>query len=95
MSGEWIPVTDRLPQNAQPVLITYGCGELLMQGIAHYTSFCGKRGKVDYFRFRDPDDGKWYNMTTGHGVHRLYEVLAWMPLPEPYRGESTQGRDSK
>ena len=91
----WIPVTEDKPKDAQPVLITYGCGELRLRGIAHYTSFHGRKGKVDYFRFRDPDDGQWYNLTTGHDVIRPFEVLAWMPLPEAYKGPDLGDRDKK
>ena len=62
-TGEWIPVTERLPENSDTVLITH-------------------RGGVSF---------GWYNgiywergASTKH--RPLQTVVAWMPLPEPYKG---------
>lgn len=34
-------------------------------------------------------DGSWYSDTTDCFVPSWWEVLAWMPLPEPYKGGRT------
>lgn len=61
--SQWIPVTKRLPENSDTVLITH-------------------RGGVSF---------GWYNgLYWERGAstkHRpLQTVVAWMPLPEPYKG---------
>lgn len=63
----WIPVTERLPEEREVVLITNDKGNV------RYGQFRGTRGKYWH----------WKGNT-------LEEVIAWMPLPEPYRedGES-------
>lgn len=41
----------------------------------------GQRIVVKAFRYLDGDESKW------HGPIGMHEVIAWMPLPEPYDGE--------
>lgn len=85
--NEWIPVTEDLPKDAKTVFITYGCGEMRFVAMGNFTEFPRKgRKSVKYARFRDPDEGTWYNVTMGKQVIRPFEVYAWMPAPEPYRG---------
>ena len=66
--GEWIPVTERLPETHQDVLLELRSGEML-------TGF--KAETEPYFYC--------------HGVDGCYvepqNVLAWQPLPEPYKAE--------
>jgi len=70
---DWIPVTERLPEEYKDVLCYY-----------------------EYFRygdyncvFRTIDRGYYGNGRWGGeaGQGHKNKVLAWMPLPEPYKGE--------
>lgn len=67
--GKWIPVTERLPEDDEDVLVT-----------RVYT------GSTYSFI-----DMVWFNkgkFLTQDGELELSNVVAWMPLPEPYkRGE--------
>ena len=65
---KWIPVTERLPEKHQRVLVTIkrSDGEMRVRS-GNYSD--------DYFWI---DNGDYW---------KCNEVLAWMPLPEPMRGE--------
>lgn len=70
--GEWIPVSERLPEMYDDVLI---CSEDGWIEVAH------RWGTGD--EFIDNDGASW---TINEGNDD--DVLAWMPLPEPYKVES-------
>lgn len=69
--GKWIPVTERLPQYGN-YLVSYGTDEEI--DIGTYNPKTGLWSACDV-------DGMYYVASKG------LEVIAWMPLPEPYRGE--------
>lgn len=65
----WIPVSERLPENKKTVLVTF----------KHFVS--GNTiglGSVILLRGKP----HWHVREQSLGT---YDVLAWMPLPEPYR----------
>ena len=65
---KWIPMTERLPEKHQRVLVTIKRtgGEMRVRSGNYFD---------DYFWIDNGDCWK------------CNEVLAWMPLPEPWRGE--------
>ena len=73
--GEWIPVSERLPDNNVRVL----CSAISTSISGGYTRFVGCC-----------DNGFWFVQTDAETVSypRQYKVTAWMPLPETYKAES-------
>ena len=87
--GRWIPVSERLPEEDNDVLISYrykdGEGDTshVEIDITSYGTVCfGGRQIHTLKEWRQPFDY----------FHTNYEVIAWMPLPEPYREEESDGK---
>ena len=74
---KWIPVSERLPEEAYGCLVTIEIDNVLtgecVPTILNYL--------VGY-------DGETWN--DSDGIPLPYEVIAWMPLPEPYKAESEE-----
>lgn len=68
--GEWIPVSERLPDKEGEYLVTRA--DFDNWGV------CRVSNVIDIAKF---DYSSHYN----NGFHKAYEVIAWMPLPEPYK----------
>lgn len=67
----WIPVEERMPNYMQNVLVTY-------IGYFDQKHYCDEVAYYDY-------SGQW--MWALDDTHVGVEIIAWMPLPEPYQGE--------
>ena len=82
-NGGWIPVSERLPEVNQRVLVTsYGrvCYAMM-------TSADGNSGHP-VFRLQDSLNKRVVCETTVHSEFTTSRIIAWMPLPEPYKTES-------
>lgn len=82
---KWIPCSERLPEEDTEVLISYrykegeGDTDHVNIDITSYGTICfGGREIHTLKEWRQPFDY----------FHANYEVIAWMPLPEPYRREN-------
>ena len=79
--GHWIPVTERLPEVNGRYLVTRGlnaCGSLWERiYIANYSDLMGLKSKRIW----------WQGNVGKSDFERLDDVVAWMPLPKPYKGE--------
>ena len=89
----WIPVSERLPEDIKPVIITwkntdpepyyqYIVGKHFI-GTAHY-----KNGKWFWYSSTTEDLLAEYGRCDSEEFDEAIEVIAWMPLPEPYKEES-------
>ena len=81
----WIPVSERLPEVNQRVLVTsYGrvCYAMM-------TSADGNSGHP-VFRLQDSLNERVVCETTVHSEFTTSRIIAWMPLPEPYKAESEE-----
>ena len=82
--NNWIPCSERLPEEDTEVLISYrykegeGDTDHVNIDITSYGTTCfGGREIHTLKEWRQPFDY----------FHANYEVIAWMPLPTPYREE--------
>lgn len=94
MNDGWIPVDDRLPEEHEEGTDIYDKNTLavmdteyhMVSNLVNVTVYDYENEK--YFVGADCTfDGEWCNfgLVTGN-----YEVIAWRPLPEPYRTERSE-----
>ena len=75
--AEWIPCSDRLPGENETVLIS-----------AKYIGHLSKNSPYVEEGFLTRDG--WYSAYGDNYSELLAEVVAWMPLPTPYKGGDTE-----
>ena len=72
--GEWISVNERLPEDMQRVLIWF-----------EYFRYGDFNCMYQTYGFGYVCDGKWSPFINGETGWQDYKVIAWQPLPEPYK----------
>lgn len=75
LERKWIPVTDRLPKDNRQVLV-----------YAQSTHFA----LAKYDEMMEPNGEwkkQWVTFDAWKPYYTIENVIAWMPLPEPWRGE--------
>ena len=81
----WIPVSEKLPEVNQRVLVTsYGrvCYAMMISADAN--------SGHPVFKLQDSLNERVVCETTVHNEFTTSRIKAWMPLPEPYKVESEE-----
>lgn len=87
MMSKWIPVSEKLPEKRGDYLVTQKATftdyvYISVVGYAHNLH------DVDEYDFADKKRSGWYEYDSEWGYRELDDVIAWMPLVEPYKAES-------
>lgn len=79
MNMEWISIDKNVPTNGQRVLVCFNDGFILIGAYINYAE--DEEDKEEpYWVFDGEED---FNLEDA-------QVIAWMPLPEPYNAESEE-----
>ena len=85
----WIPVREKLPEVMDG---TNGeCSDDVLICVADDEQITISTGFYGYYPKSKSYQGWWSVWSYGcHQLDRKYKVIAWMPLPEPYKAESEE-----
>ena len=80
--NQWIPCSKRLPERGKDVLVTRD-----YDGRADHIKSC--RYVEVASCYGEDDDVSWNSYSDEYKITpKNHRVVAWMPLPEPFKGES-------
>lgn len=85
--GEWISVTDRLPDTDGKYLVCFGTYNTI--GTCRFTE---NLERIDSDIFEGENRPGWYDCEDGW-PYEVTQVTHWMPLPEPPKGVSDESID--
>lgn len=86
---KWIPVTERLPKNREWVLGIFQEGDTgWINPIPFICDYVGKKTPIT-----TQDNWLLKMVDEPHPYYETLHCIAWMPLPEPYRGGDRGCRD--
>ena len=80
---QWIPVSERLPDEEKDVLVTVHFAGLTQK---HKSGWNDHIKPKNYVEVAHHIDGEWFSYSDEYKVAKSqHTVIAWMPLPEPYK----------
>ncbi len=89
LMNKWIPVEQEKPKDNTKVLVTREVFEVPLVKIAGYSSNLHKLDPYDFSGKEYKREG-FYDYDSEWGFYEVTNVLAWMPLPEPYERKTDE-----
>ena len=89
--GEWIPCSERLPEEEGNYLVTFGAfAETINGETVIFGDIDGSVSEIGYGCyekdiFGHPTASGWYDLATATPFDKR-AIIAWMPLPKPWKG---------
>lgn len=81
----WISCSEKLPEKDGEYLATFVDGKYRFVGIKGYAF---DLFTIDEYEFADKKGvSGWYDYDPDYGHYVWNDVIAWMPLPELYKGD--------
>ena len=88
---QWIPCRERLPVEDGESLVLYNIRSRYKPYVYDVMSFANDLYQIDEYDFSDKKGQKgWFYCDRDYGYCEDNSVLAWMPLPEPYKGDGQE-----
>lgn len=83
----WISCKDKLPEKSGYYLVTVASNFTKDRGVS-MAGFHPDLFKVDEYDFANKKGvGGWYDYDSENGHYLVDDVVAWMPIPNPYKGD--------
>lgn len=81
----WVPCNERPPEEDGKYLVTLHWGNYPNSvETLHFTNDLSSVDRVGYAGEKRPG---WYEYDSDYGCYEIDNVIAWMPRPEPYKGD--------
>lgn len=86
---KWISVKDKLPDKSGKYLVTYGSNLNKDERLIEIAGFSKNLTSLDKYDFpkREFNRPGFYGYDSEYGYYEQTKVIAWMELPEVYKGE--------
>ena len=85
----WIHVSEKLPNKDGTYLVTTK-GISTKHIFVETASYAKDLHKLNEYAFESGTGDGWYNFDSEYGYFEVDSVIAWMPLPEPYKTKAEE-----
>ena len=87
--SKWIPTAERLPDKDGTFLVTEQAWNVKTRWV-RIASYAQNLRKTDPLDFKGKRHAGWFDYDSEYGHYELSDIIAWMPLEEPYKEEESE-----
>lgn len=81
---EWVPCDERLPEKDGEYLCQRNSIYCDMMEVCRFSNNLFKIDDYDFYEYRREKKKGFYGYSGEWGYYEINDVIAWMPLPDPY-----------